>query len=144
MTAMFPDYLFVTADQLGRQGPVKVRLCGDADDVARRMAEAMFAIVAAARREHRAATLIVPVGPVDQFPLLAAKINEQGADWRDVMLINMDEYLTDDDRWVNLDHPLSFRGYMNRKFYDLVDAKLAPRGKTGSFPIRPTGRPLDA
>jgi len=29
---------------------------------------------------------------------------------RDVMLVNMDGYLTDDDRWIGADHPLSFRG----------------------------------
>ena len=134
MTATFPDYLCVPADQLGRGTPVKVHLCGGADDIARRMAEAMLAVVAASRRENRPATLIVPVGPVDQFPLLAEKINQQGDDWRDVMLVNMDEYLTDDDRWVDVDHPLSFRGYMNRKFYDLVDPKLAPRPENRVFP----------
>ncbi len=134
MTAVFPDYLLIPADQLGRGSPVRVRRCGDADDIARQMADSMFAVVAAARRENRLATLIVPVGPVDQFPLLAGKINEQGDDWRDVMLINMDEYLTDDDRWVDADHPLSFRGYMQRKFYDLLDPKLAPRPENRVFP----------
>jgi glucosamine-6-phosphate deaminase len=126
--------LLIPADQLGRGSPVRVRLCGDADDIARQMAEAMFAAASAARRENRLPTLIVPVGPVDQFPLLAAKINEQGDDWRDVMLINMDEYLTDDDRWVEAAHPLSFRGYMQRKFYDLIDPKLAPRPENRVFP----------
>ena len=59
-------------------------------------------------------TFIVPVGPVDQFPILARVINDHRLDCRDVMLVNMDEYLTDDDKWVDIDHPLSFRGYMNR------------------------------
>ncbi len=134
MMATMPDYLFVPADQLGRDTRVRVRRCGDADDIARHMADAMFAVVAAARRERRSATLIVPVGPVDQFPLLAEKLNAQGDDWRDVMLINMDEYLTDDDRWVGLDHPLGFRGYMKRKFYDLIDPALAPRPENRVFP----------
>jgi glucosamine-6-phosphate deaminase len=74
----------------------------------------------------RGATLIVPVGPVDQFPLLARKINERRIDCRNSVLINMDEYLTDDDLWVPLEHPLSFRGYMQRAFYDLIDPQLAP------------------
>jgi glucosamine-6-phosphate deaminase len=46
----------------------------------------------------------------------------------------MDEYLTDKDQWVPLDHPLSFRGFMNRKFYDLLDPALAPRPENRVFP----------
>ena len=119
---------------------------GDADDLARTMAEDMFEAVAAARGEGRRPTLIIPVGPVDQFPLLAEQINRRGESWDDVMLINMDEYLTDDDRWVPLEHPLSFRGYMNRKFYDLMEPALAPAAENRIFPdphrLR-GGRPAD-
>jgi glucosamine-6-phosphate deaminase len=104
------------------------------EGVAQHMAEAMFAVIAEAQAQGRAATLIVPVGPVDQFPILAELINSRGADCREVLVINMDEYLTDDDRWVAKDHPLSFRGYMDRKFYDLIDAELAPKEENRVFP----------
>ena len=57
----------------------------------------------------------------------ASMINEQGIDCRGTMLIAMDEYLDNADQWVDLDHPLSFRGFLNRKFYDLVDERLAPK-----------------
>ena len=121
-----PAYLDVPPDQLGRAGLVRFRLCGDMADTAAHMAQAMFDVIATARDEGRQATLIVPVGPVDQFPMLAGMINQQRLDCRDVALINMDEYLTADDRWIDADHPLSFRGYMNRKFYDLIDRRPRP------------------
>jgi glucosamine-6-phosphate deaminase len=98
------------------------------------MAQAMFDIVAGAQREGRPGTLIVPVGPVDQFPLLAELINRRRANWQNVVLINMDEYLTDDGQWVAEDHPLSFRSYMQRQFYDLIDPVLAPRPENRVFP----------
>jgi glucosamine-6-phosphate deaminase len=129
-----PDYLTVEANQLGEGTPVKVRTVGDMEDLAEDMAEVMLAAVEQAKGESRDATLIIPVGPVDQFPVLAAKINRRRVDCRDVMLINMDEYLTDDDRWVDIDHPLGFRGYMNRKFYNLIDPELAPRPENRVFP----------
>jgi glucosamine-6-phosphate deaminase len=129
MTAALPEYLSVPADGLGRGTPVKVRICGDADDLARRMAQAMFDVVAAARHEGRPATLIVPVGPVDQYPVLAELINRRGDDWRDVTIISMDEYLSDDGRRIDLEHPLSFRGYLRRKFYDLLEPALAPKAE---------------
>jgi glucosamine-6-phosphate deaminase len=81
-----------------------------------------------------AGTFIVPVGPVDQFPILARLINEKGISCREVMFINMDEYLDEEDRWVSEDHPLSFRGYMKRAFYDLLPTELAPRTENRVFP----------
>ncbi len=134
MSVEMPQYLSVPADELGRDVPVKVRVVGDVDDVARDVARVMMETVEAARREGRAATMIVPVGPVDQYPVLAEMINRERSDWRDVMIVNMDEYLTDDDRWIDLDHPLGFRGFMDRKFYDLVDPELAPLPENRVFP----------
>ena len=129
-----PDYLAIPAEALGQGTPVRVRRLGDAADVAADMARAMIELHFQAQSEGRALTLIVPVGPVDQFPLLAEEINARRLDWRDVALINMDEYLTDDDGWIDREHPLSFRGYMDRKFYDLIDPALAPCLENRLFP----------
>lgn len=134
MTPAMPDYLTVTPDRLGQGTPVRVEVVEGIEGVARHMAEAILSIITDAQQEGRAATLILPVGPVDQFPVLADMINQRNVDCREVMLINMDEYLDEDDRWVPLDHPLGFRGYMNRKFYDLVDPALAPKAANRVFP----------
>jgi glucosamine-6-phosphate deaminase len=134
MSVQIPEYLAVEGSQLGQGTPVKVRIIGDMDDVARDIAQVMLQAADDARAEGRAATMIVPVGPVDQYPVLAEMINKVRADFRDVMLINMDEYLTDDDQWVDLDHPLGFRGFMNRRFYDLIDAELAPKPENRVYP----------
>jgi glucosamine-6-phosphate deaminase len=148
MTATIPEYLGIPGDQLGCGTTVKVHRCGDLDDLARNMAQAIFDVVAAARQQGHPPTLIVPVGPVDQFPLLAALINQRRQPWRDVALINMDEYLDDDDRWVDREHPLSFRGYMERKFYSLIDADLAPPVENRVFPdpadLSAVGRLIEA
>lgn len=131
----FPDYLDVPQDAIGAGSPVAFRVVGQSmAGIAADMAQAMANVVQQECRAGRAPTLIVPVGPVDQFPILADMINDGGWDWSGVVLINMDEYLTDDDRWVDREHPLSFRGYMDRKFYDLVDSKLAPRPENRVFP----------
>lgn len=133
-TETFPEYLGVAAADLGRGTPVKVRILGDMASVALDMAEAMRREILDAREAGRAATLIVPVGPVDQFPLLADMINGGRIDCRDVVLINMDEYLNDNDSYVPADHPLSFRGFMDRWFYRRLDAGLAPRPEHRVFP----------
>jgi glucosamine-6-phosphate deaminase len=134
MTGGLPAYLNILPDRLGEGTPVRVRVCGDMAGVAQHMAQAMLQVVQEAQAAGRPATLIIPVGPVDQFPVLARMINEQRINCRDVVFINMDEYLTDDDRWIDRDHPLSFRGFMDRKFYDLLDPELAPRPENRVFP----------
>jgi glucosamine-6-phosphate deaminase len=132
--SMLPDYLKVTAADLGKGTPVKVRVLGDLASIGRDVAEAMRQEILNARAAGRGATLIVPVGPVEQFPLLAQMINDERINCRDVVLINMDEYLTDDDRFIPTDHPLSFRGFMDRLFYDRLDPELAPQPENRVFP----------
>jgi glucosamine-6-phosphate deaminase len=124
-----PPYLDVPPEKLGEGTRVKVRILGDAAAVAKDFADVIF-------REIRrgAKTFIVPVGPVDQFPILADMVNREHIDCRDVCFINMDEYLTDDDHWIAIDHPLSFRGFMNRLFYDRLNPELAPRNENRVFP----------
>lgn len=130
----FPDYLKVSADDLGKGTSVKVRVLSDMASVGHDMAEAIRREILNARAEGRGATLIIPVGPVEQFPLLAKMINEERINCRDVVFINMDEYLTDDDRFISCDHPLSFRGFMDRLFYNHLDPALAPLPEHRVFP----------
>ena len=134
MSAELPAYLSIPPDEIGRGSPVKFHLRGDMADIAQHMAQAIIDVIAQASKEGHEAILIVPVGPVDQFAVLANMINQQRRDCRDVVLIQMDEYLTNDDRWIDANHPLSFRGYMNRQFYDLVDPDLAPRPENRLVP----------
>jgi glucosamine-6-phosphate deaminase len=131
---LIPDYLSVPSNELGRGQPVQVRVLGDITSVADDMARVMADIIRHAHAEGRGATLIVPVGPVDQFPVLARLVNAERLSLRDVVFINMDEYLTDDDAWVPADHPLSFRGFMDHQFYGLLEAELAPPPENRVFP----------
>lgn len=129
-----PSYLEILPGLLGQGQKVKVRVAGEAASLAARMAEDMAEVLIAGGPSGRGATLIVPVGPVDQFPLLARLINQRRIDCRTAVFINMDEYLTDDDQWVPEEHPLSFRAYMRRAFYDLLDPQLAPPPEHRVFP----------
>ncbi len=131
---MLPDYLTIPASDLGKGNNVKVTIKTDMASIGEAVAQDMFDEIVGAKKEGRNATLIVPVGPVDQFAILAKRINKERLNIRDVALINMDEYLTDDDRWIPIDHPLSFRGYMNRLFYDVLDPQLAPKPENRVFP----------
>jgi len=130
MGNLFPEYLLIQRQKLGEGSGVRLRVVGDMQDLARDMAAVMFDEI----KRKPDSTWIVPVGPVDQFPILAEMINTQRLDCHDLCLINMDEYLTDDDQWIPADHPLSFRGYMDRLFYNRLNPELAPRSDNRIFP----------
>jgi glucosamine-6-phosphate deaminase len=131
---MFPEHLTVTAENLGKGTPVKVRTLGDMMSLGQDLAEVLRGEIVAANHDRRDATFIVPVGPVDHYPILARMINEQRIPCHNVVFIGMDEYLTDADAWIPADHPLSFRGYLQRTFYDLLDPALAPPPEHRVFP----------
>lgn len=131
---MNPPYLTIPATELGKGQPVRVVVKGDMASIATDMAETMLAEILTAAEEGRGATMIVPVGPVDEYPVLARLINERKLSLHDVVFINMDEYLTDRDEWIPEEHPLSFRGYMQRQFYSLLHPGLAPPLENRVFP----------
>jgi glucosamine-6-phosphate deaminase len=131
---MLPSHLNISAAELGRGQPVKVRVLGDMASVARDFAESLLGEILEARHAGRPGTFIIPVGPVDQFPILANLINEKKVSCRDVVFINMDEYLGEDGQWISEDHPLSFRAYIKRSFYDLLDPSLSPLPENRVFP----------
>ncbi len=131
---MLPPYLKVSPQDLGKGTTVKVHVLGDMMSLGLDLAKALKAEILAANREGRGATLIIPVGPVEQYPLLAQMLNEERISCRSVVFIGMDEYLTDDDAWLPEIHPLSFRAFLKRTFYDLIDPALAPPPEHRVFP----------
>jgi glucosamine-6-phosphate deaminase len=131
---LLPEHLKTSREELGRGQPVKVRVLTDMASLADDFARAILQEILETGKAGRNATMIVPVGPVDQFSILARLINERRVSCQDIVLINMDEYLDDKGEWLPVEHPLSFRGYMNRAFYDLLEPALAPKPENRVFP----------
>jgi glucosamine-6-phosphate deaminase len=130
----FLEYLRVGAADLGRGTNVNVTIKPDMEAIGQAVADDMFEEIARARKEDRNATLIVPVGPIDGYPILAERLRREKISIRDAMFINMDEYLTADGGWIPLVHPLSFRAFMDRHFYALLEPRLSPREENRVFP----------
>lgn len=144
MSGPGPEYLHVPADQLGRGHSVAVRVVPDPQALAQAMARDMAEVIRSLTQAGRQPTLIVPVGPVDQFPLLADLLNADGISLRETVFINMDEYLDDHDRWLPADHPLSFRAFMDREFYSRLHPQLAPPAGGRVFPDPADPQGIDA
>ena len=78
MATALPEYRNIPPEELGRGTSVSVEIVGDMEDVARHFAQALFDEIAG----KADVTMVLPVGPVDQFPLLAQMINPARLDCR--------------------------------------------------------------
>ena len=77
-----------------------------------------------AGRDHVA--MIVPVGPVGQYQLIAERCRAEGISLNKLTLFVMDEYLTDAGQWIADEDPLSFRAHMQRNLLDLLLEDMRP------------------
>lgn len=103
-------------------------------DVLQTFARAVADEVKANNQAGRPTRLILPVGPAGQYPLLAELCNRERISFAEVHTFNMDEYCDWQGRLIPEDHPLSFRGFMRRRFFDLLDPELRIPEQQAHFP----------
>lgn len=100
------------------------------DDFARSIADE----IGARNARNEPTRLILPVGPVAQYPKLAAICNREGISWENVYTFNMDEFLDWQGRPIPFHHPLSFEGFMRRSLFAALDPKLRIPDNHAFFP----------
>jgi glucosamine-6-phosphate deaminase len=132
---MSDDALEVPPDQLGQGSGCRCEVVADSAALARHFADAMVAEFQDAKSRARPfVVFIVPVGPIGQFELLAQRSNEMQISLRDLVLINMDEYLTSEGDYIPTSDALSFGSHMERALWSRLDPALAPPPAHRHFP----------
>ena len=133
---MTADPLLVASRNVGRGSPIRTRVVADAAAMSRVFADDMveaFRLAKSAGRDK--VVFIVPVGPVGQFELFAERVNAERLSLRDLVVVNMDEYLAADGRdFIAPTDPLSFVGHMQRALWSRLDPALAPPPEQRHFP----------
>jgi glucosamine-6-phosphate deaminase len=128
------EWLSVPADELASRANVRFTLTETREELHRRFADELFDDMAAARRDVRSVSLIVPLGPTGQYPLLARRINEERLALDHVTFFGMDEWLDWQGRPVPFEHPFNLAGGFHREFLDLVAPELRPPPENVVFP----------
>ena len=131
--AFHPRLSEIGPEDLGKGQSVKVRIVGSAVSLANDMAQTMVDCIRQARRRtqrhadrSRRTRRSVP---------RAGTAGERRASILEGYGVHQYGRILDrGGRVVPLDHPLSFRAYMNRQFYDLLDEKYAPPPEHRVFP----------
>jgi glucosamine-6-phosphate deaminase len=129
-----PDYLTLPAADLPASSPVKVEIFPDTHSLFQHFARAIADEIRANNASNRPTRLILPVGPVGQYPILVEICNRERISWRSTFTFNMDEYCDWQGRALPVDHPLSFQGYMRRALFDRLDPELRIPPGQAHFP----------
>jgi glucosamine-6-phosphate deaminase len=107
-------------EALSDRSGVPLRILPDRPTLYEAVADAMIEAIEA--RKGAKVTMILPVGPVGQYPAFARSVARRGVDCRNLWTFNMDEFLDRNGRTVPETHPMSFKGEMMRNFYERLPA----------------------
>jgi glucosamine-6-phosphate deaminase len=118
------DPLTLPVSELPTHSKIQVTIMPDREALFRHFARSIAAEIQANNQAGRPTRLILPVGPVGQYPLLAEICNREHISWQNVHTFNMDEYCDWQGRLLPRDHPLSFRRFMDQSFFNRLDSNL--------------------
>lgn len=103
---------------------VPFRLCADAREMGRLMAEELVAEVERSAAEGRTLRAIIPCGPSGWYAPFTELVNSRQVHLGHLEVFHMDECLDWQGKDLPRAHPYSFRGFMERHFYAPVRPEL--------------------
>jgi glucosamine-6-phosphate deaminase len=104
---------------------VPFRLVKDSESMGQLMARELVDEIRAAASRGEGFRGIIPCGPSCWYQPFTELVNRERVSLRRFEVFHMDECLDWQGRELPRSHPYSFRGDMERRFYDPVDAELA-------------------
>ena len=124
----------IPSDELGKDSKIKLSVCDTEHDLYWRMAIEVLETIKENNEKGEDTIMVVPYGPLGPYSRLVYLINTYRVSLKRCTFINMDEYLNDDKTYLDKNDPLSFRGGMDRIFYDLIDDELNVLPENRIFP----------
>ncbi|KFB11149.1 hypothetical protein [Nitratireductor basaltis] len=118
--------LRASEEELVSRAGTRLTVHEDARSLRAAMADTLFADIHDCLSGKGRCSLIVPVGPVGQYALLAERCLHEKVSLSKTTIIVMDEYLTLDNQWIDEGDPLSFRAHLKRNLIDLLPEDMRP------------------
>ncbi len=128
------NYYQISAKDLGNGAKIPLWKLGDSGEVFYEMALEMVSTIKENNAAGKHTVFICPVGPVGQYPIFVRLVNQDRVDLKNCWFINMDEYLNDDETYIDFNSPLSFHGFMNRTVYSQIAPELVMPEEQRIFP----------
>ena len=113
---------------------VKCKIVETEWDVYFDMAMTMLEEIIANNEQGKQTVMIVPVGPTQQYPILAEMVNRLNVSLEHVHFFNMDEYMVSPEQVIDVNDPMSFEYRMNQEVYSNVRPELVMPESQRHFP----------
>lgn len=127
-------YYGYDAEELMRRAILPVRCMPSSQAVFETLAAEMASLIETHNAVGERTVVICPVGPVGHYPHFVSMVNERRISLRNCWFFNMDEYLTDEQAYIDAQDRLSFRGFMAREVYGKIDPALVMPQQQRIFP----------
>lgn len=114
--------------------PVPVEIVETDIDLYYHIALALYLEIEKNNAAGKNSVFILPVGPVYQYRRFVWLCRLRPLDLSRVYCFFMDEYLDDSGKRIPRDHPLSFRGFIQRELLDLMPAEMNLENEQVLFP----------
>ena len=128
------DINLIKKEDLGKNTTIDLRVCETEVDLYWRAAIEVLETIEENNKKGEMTVMVVPYGPLGPYSRIVYLVNKYRISLKKCVFINMDEYLTDDKKYIDKDDPLSFRGGMDRIFYSQIDEELNVLPENRFFP----------
>lgn len=128
------SYYTMPIDELAKNSKIKLNVCDVEVDMYWKVAIEVLETIEANNKAGKTTFMIVPYGPLGPYARIVYLVNKYRVSLKNCVFCNMDEYLTDDKKYIDESDPLSFRGGMNRIFYSQIDEELNVLPENRYFP----------
>ena len=130
----YQDINLIPPEELGIGSNIKLNVCEHEVDMYWKVAIEVLEVIAENNRRGEPTVMVVPYGPIGPYARIAELVNKYRISLKNCVFINMDEYLTDEGKYIDENDPLSFRGGMKRIFYSQIDEELNVLPENRIFP----------
>ncbi len=121
-------------EELVKNSKIKLDICDVEVDMYWKVAMEVLRIIEENNKKGKTTFMIVPYGPLGPYARIVYLVNKHGISLKNCVFCNMDEYLTDDKKYIAKNDPLSFRGGMECIFYSQVREELNVLPENRYFP----------
>ncbi len=121
------EYCKIPYDQLEHHPRLKIpfRLCRDSAEMGQIMARELVDEIQFHNQRGEPTRAIIPCGPSCWYEPFTELVNREQVSLKKLVVFHMDECLDWQARELPRAHPYSFRGFMEKHFYEPVQPELA-------------------
>ena len=128
------DYNLIAPEKLHENTTINLQVCEAEVDMYWRVAIDVLEVIEANNKKGEPTVMVVPYGPLGPYARLVHLVNKYRISLKNCVFINMDEYLEDENTYIDYNDALSFRGGMDRIFYSKIDEELNVLPENRIFP----------